>query len=107
MKNPGITFTSGPTPNTVRTAKGKVLTAPEDWVLLPHGDAALTRRVKEAGDHWMVAEKKGRKLFSRGVWAYAATIGRIRADLVAERSTESFAKNKDVDARRREKVQAV
>jgi len=50
MKNPGITFTPGPTPNTVRTTDGTVLTAPEDWVLLPPGDAALTRRVKEAGD---------------------------------------------------------
>ena len=107
MKNTGITFAPGPTPNTVRTADGRVLTAPEDWVLLPPGDAALTRRVKEAGDHWVVAEKKGRKIFSRGVWASAATIDRIRADLDAERSTESFAKRKDADARRREKVQAV
>jgi len=34
------------------------------WVLLPPGDAALTRRVKAAGDHWVVAEKKGRKVFA-------------------------------------------
>jgi hypothetical protein len=53
------TFTPGPTPNTVRAADGRVLTAPEGWALLPPGDAALTRRVKEAGDHWMVQEKKG------------------------------------------------
>ena len=50
-----ITFTPGPTPNTVRAADGKVLTVPEGWVLLPPGDAALTRRVKAAGDHWVVA----------------------------------------------------
>ena len=55
------TFLPGPTPNTVRTADGKVLTAPEGWILLPPGDAALTRRVKAAGDHWVVAEQKGRK----------------------------------------------
>jgi len=107
MKITAITFAPGPTPNTVRTADGKVLTAPVDWVLLPPGDAALTRRVKEAGEHWVVAEKKGRKIFSRGVWASATTIDRIRADLVAERSTESFAKKKNANARRREKVQAV
>ena len=107
MKNASITFAPGPTPNTVRTADGKVLTAPEDWMLLPPGDAALTRRVKAAGDHWVVAEKKGRKIFSRGVWASTASIDRIRTDLDAERSTESFAKRKDADARRREKVQAV
>jgi len=100
------TFTPGPTPNTVRAADDRVLTAPEGWVLLPPGDAALTRRVKAAGDHWIVAEKKGRKVFSRGVWAPAATIERIRAELDAERSTESFAKKKEADARRREKAHA-
>src|SRR4249919_2050519 len=99
-------FSPGPTPNTVRAADGKVLTVPVGWILLPPGDAALTRRVKAAGDHWVVAEKKGRKVFSRGVWAPAATIQRIRAELDAERSTESFAKKKDADARRREKAQA-
>ena len=96
----------GPTPNTVRAADGQVLTAPEGWVLLPPGDAALTRRVKAAGDHWVVPEKKGRKVFSRGVWAPAATIERIRAELEAERSTEGFAKKKEADARRRDKAQA-
>jgi hypothetical protein len=99
-------FTPGPTSNTVRAGDGRVLTAPEGWILLPPGDAALTRRVKEAGDHWIVQEKKGRKIFSRGVWAPAATIERIRAELEAERSTESYAQRKEADARRREKAQA-
>jgi hypothetical protein len=66
-------FTPGPTPNTVRSADGKVHTAPEDWVLHPPGDAALTWRVKAAGPHWIVQEKKGRKVFSRGVWAARIT----------------------------------
>ena len=46
--NTTTTFAPGPTPNTVRAANGTVLTAPEGWVLLPPGDAALTRRVKAA-----------------------------------------------------------
>ena len=100
------TFTPGPTPNSVRSADGKVLTAPEGWMLLPPGDAALTRRVKAAGEHWVVQEKKGRKVFSRGVWAAAATIDKIRAELEAERSTEGYAKRKEADARRRDKAQA-
>jgi hypothetical protein len=100
------TFTPGPTPNTVRAADGRVLPAPEGWTLLLPGDAALTRRVKETGDHWIVQENKGRKIFSRGVWAPAATIERIRADLAAERSTEGYAKKKEADARRRYKAQA-
>ncbi len=99
------TFTPGPAPNTVRAADGKILTPPEDWTLLPPGDAALTRRVKAAGDHWVVQEKKGRKVFSRGVWAPAATIDKFRAKLEAERSSEGYAKRKDADARRRDKAQ--
>jgi hypothetical protein len=54
------TFTRGPTPNTVRAADGGVRTAPEGWFLVPPGDAALTRRVKDAEDHLSVAEKKDR-----------------------------------------------
>src|ERR1022692_1881971 len=100
------TFTPGPTSNTVRSTDGNILTPPEGWILLPPGDAALTRRVKVAGDHWVVAEKKGRKVFSKGVWASAATIERIRSDLEAERSTEGHVKRKEADARRRDKAQA-
>src|SRR5215831_9861953 len=100
------TFAPGPTPNTVRAADGRILAAPEGWVLLPPGDAALTRRVKAAGDHWTVQEKKGRKVFSRGVWAPAATIERIRAELAAERSTAAYARRKQSDAHRRDKAQA-
>ena len=72
----------GPTPNSVRASDGRILTAPDGWALLPPGDAALSRRVKEAGGS---AEKKGRKVFFRGIWAPAATIDRIRADVEAER----------------------
>src|SRR5581483_4378401 len=99
-------FTPRPTSNTVRAADGRVLTTPDGWILLQPGDAALTRRVKEAGEHWVVQEKKGRKVFSRGVWAPAATIERIRADLEAERSTEGYAKKREADARRRAQAQA-
>ncbi|MEI8021344.1 MAG: DUF2293 domain-containing protein, partial [Schlesneria sp.] len=40
------------------------------------------------------------------VWTSAATIESIRADLEAERSTESFVRKKEADGRRREKIQA-
>jgi hypothetical protein len=100
------TFTPGPTPNTVKATDGKVLAVPAGWVLLPPGDAALTRRVKAAGDHWVVQEKKGRKVFSRGVWAPATTVEQIRTELEVERSTESFAKRKEADGKRRERAQA-
>lgn len=98
-------FSPGPRPETVRTPDGTVLSVPDGWRLLPPGDAGLTRRVKAAGDHWVVQEKKGRKMFSRGVWAPAATIDRILAGLQAERSTEAYAKRLAAGAKRREKVQ--
>jgi hypothetical protein len=100
------TVTASPKPNTITAANGQILSVPTGCVLLPPGDAALTRRVKAVGDHWVVQEKKGRKVFSRGVWAPATTIERIRVELKAERSTESFAKRKEADAKRRERAQA-
>jgi hypothetical protein len=99
-------FTPGPVPNTVRAADGTVLTPPEGWIPLPPGDAGLTRRVKAAGDHWVVQEKKGRKVFSGGIWASADTIERIRDELEAERSGEGYARRKESDARRRHQAQA-
>jgi len=106
LENRTLSFLPGPTPNTVRSADGKVFTAPKNWVLLPPGDAALTRRIKAAGDCWVVAEKKGRKVFSKGVWAPACTIDRIRIELEVERSTERFSKRKAAVAKRRDAVQA-
>jgi hypothetical protein len=103
---PTNTFLPGPTPNTVKSADGTILTPPTDWMLLPPGDAALTRRVKAAGDHWVVQEKKGRKIFSRGVWAAASTIARIKTELDTERSTPSFVRKRENDARRRDKAQS-
>ena len=106
MTNSIMTYAPGPSPDTVRAPDGSVLDVPDGWALLPPGDAALTRRVKAAGEAWTVVEKKGRKVFSRGVWAPAPTVERVRAELEAERSTENFAKKKEADARRREKAQA-
>ncbi len=50
-------------------------------------------------------EQRGRKFFSRGVFAPAATMTRIQGELEAERATATFAKRKAADARRRAKVQ--
>jgi hypothetical protein len=100
------TFTPGPRPHTLRAADGKIVDLPEGWILIPPGDAALTRRIKAAGEYFAVAEKKGRKVFSRGVWTAPATVERIRDELEAERSTEAFAKKRQSDTRRREKAQA-
>lgn len=95
----------GPTDRTVRTADGKLLAVPVDWQLLPPGDPGVTRRVKAAGPSWTVQEPRGRKVFSRGVWAPAATIVAVRAELEVERADPAYARKREVDARRREKAQ--
>lgn len=101
------TYSLGPSSNTVLASDGRVLTVPNGWVLLPPGDAALTRRVKLAGEHWVIQEKKGRKIFSRGVWASSATIERIKAELAAKRATAGYQKRRVADVLRREKTQAI
>lgn len=100
-----VTYSPGPSENTIRSPEGRVITIPQGFELLPPGDAGLTRRVKAAGEHYVVAEKRGRKTFSRGVYAPAATIAQIRSDLEAERSTDAYARKQEASARRREKVQ--
>lgn len=98
-------FLPGPDPRSVRTAAGAVLRVPDGWELLPPGDPGWTRRVKGAGDHWVVQEKRGRKVFSRGVWAPAETIARVAQDLQAERATEAYTKKRAADSRRRDQKQ--
>jgi hypothetical protein len=99
-------YSPGPAPRTVRTPAGKVVPVPAGWELLPPGDAALTRRVKAAGEFWLVQEKVGRRMFSRGIWASRDTIEQVRKDLAAERSTPAYANRREADSRRREAQQA-
>ncbi len=84
---------------------GRRLTPPADWECLPPGDAGLTRRVKLAGPSWVVQEKKGRKIFSQGVWAPRQNILAARQALEQERSTDSYVKRRQSDVLRREKAQ--
>jgi hypothetical protein len=102
---PPPTYLPGPALRTVRTHAGQTLPVPAGWILLPPGDAALTRRVKAAGDHWLVQEKVGRKMFSRGVWAPQDTVERIQHELAAERSTETYSRRREADGRRRDAQQ--
>lgn len=105
-RSPAAAHAPGPAPRTVRTADGRVLAVPDGWELLPPGDAALTRRVKEAGEFWAVAEPVGRKLFSRGIWAPAANIAAKRAELAVERADPAHARRQVADRQRRERAQA-
>ena len=96
----------GPNARAVRTPQGQILHAPDDWVLVPPGDAGLTRRIKAAGPTWTVQEFRNRKTFSHGVWACGAVVERIRAELAAERATPQYAKKREADTRRRGREQS-
>jgi len=91
----------GPVPGTVRAEDGAVLRPPADWALLPPGDPAMTRRVKAGGPHWAVEERRGRKNFSRGVWAPADRIERARQSVARDRATPEYERRLEAGRRRR------
>jgi hypothetical protein len=103
-----LSLTLAPTadPRVFLAPDGKRLSPPEGWICLPPGDAALTRRVKLAGPSWAVLEKRGRKTFSRGLWAPRENVESVQAALGAERATESYTKKRSADVARRERAQA-
>ena len=93
-------------PHRFRAPDGRVLSPPEGWARLPPGDAGLTRRVKAAGPTWTVIEHKGRKKFSRGVWAPAANIARARRELEEERADPRYARRLAVAQAARERAES-
>lgn len=79
---------------------------PAGWEVLPPGDAGLTRRVKAAGPSWAVIEMRGRKRFSRGLWAPAENIASARAALELERADPRHAQKLATARARREREQS-
>lgn len=105
--NEALTLAPTPNPTVFRAADGRLLSPPADWQCLPPGDAGLTRRVKAAGPSWVVVEKRGRKTFSRGLWAPAVNIEAARSALAAERETPAYAKKREASVQRRTRAQEV
>ena len=95
----------GSLPRRVIGLDTRVLTVPDGWDLLPPGDAALSRRIKEDGPSWTVIEQKGRKRFSRGIWAPASRIAALRAELALERQDPAYQRKLDAGRRRRAEEQ--
>jgi len=93
-------------PRHVLTTDARVLRVPEDWGLLPPGDAALSRRIKQDGPTWTVIEPVGNKRFSRGIWAPAARIEALRAELAAERADPAYTRRLEAGRRRRAAAEA-
>ena len=77
-------------PGHVLSADHRVLAIPAGWALLPPGDAALSRRLKQGGPTWTVIEMKGNKRFSRGIWAPAERIAALQAERTSERLDPAY-----------------
>ena len=106
MAHEKLEVSPGPTDRSVKTLDGEIKQVPSTWDLLPPGDAGLTRRLKSLGPSWTVKEKKGRRSFSKGVWAPADLIATARSSVESDREKPAYAKRKAADADRREKKQA-
>jgi hypothetical protein len=90
----------------VRDESGALLPIPAGWVLLPPGDPALTRRVKAAGPVWTMQERRGRKVFSLGMYAPAERIAQLRAALALEREDPAYTRKLEQGRQRRAKAEA-
>lgn len=106
LANGTLILAPTPDPRVFVAPDGKRVSPPSDWACLPPGDAAVTRRVKQAGPSWAVIEKRGRKAFSKGLWAPRAHIESARLAIAAMRSTDSYAKKRVTDVARRQRAQA-
>lgn len=89
----------------VLSLDGDLLKIPDGWTLLPPGDAALSRRIKKDGPTWTEKEPKGRKMFSKGIYAPTDRIEFLRNELITERQDPSYQKKLDAGRARREKEQ--
>lgn len=94
-----------PLPRHVLNERCALERVPDDWSLLPPGDAALSRRIKLDGPTLTVVELKGRKRFSRGIWAPADRIEALRAELALERQDPAYQRQLDAGRRRRAAAQ--
>ncbi|MEM6689424.1 MAG: DUF2293 domain-containing protein [Planctomycetota bacterium] len=82
----------GTRPRTVIDGEGRAREIPKGWTLLPPGDAGLTRKLKSLGPTWTVKEKKGRRSFSKGVWACGKQIAEAKRLVAAHRADPIYEK---------------
>lgn len=107
MPEESLIVRPSPKPRHVFTLQGDLLAVPEGWALLPPGDAAVSRRIKQAGATWTVKEKKGRKEFSRGIWAPADRIDELTAARAIEKADPAYTRQLEAGRARRAKAEVV
>ncbi|MDF7809130.1 DUF2293 domain-containing protein [Pontiellaceae bacterium B12219] len=107
-ENETLLVTSSPSPfhRFVWDKQGKRLDIPEGWDCLKPGDAAVTKALKGLGPTWTATRKKGRKVFSDGVWAPAENIEEARRIVAEKRAAPDYTRKREADLKRRERKQA-
>ena len=101
MRETDRVVSPGPTERTVRTAEGTVIPVPEDWVLVPPGDAMLTRRVKERTVTWKVEVPWKRKKISKGLWAPMGVVERVLREVQRQREDPAYQRSLERGRQRR------
>jgi hypothetical protein len=81
---------------------GEFVTVPDNWSFVPSGDPGLTRRLKAAGECWIVVYKRKNRIESKGLWTDSARIEKIKAELEEERSSPEYLKK--LEAARRARI---
>jgi hypothetical protein len=106
VQNEALVLAPTSEPSVFVSPDGKKWRAPLGWSCLPPGDAGITRRVKALGPSWAIIEKRGRKAFSKGLWAPRENIEAAKLAVEAERSTPAYAKQRAAASARRGHEQA-
>lgn len=89
----------------VSSLEGKPMKVPEGWEVLPPGDAALSRRLKQEGPSWTVIEIKRRKRFSHGILAPVGRIAQLKAEREVEKNDPAYQKKLASGRARRAKAE--
>jgi hypothetical protein len=107
-ENETLLVTASPSPSHrfVWDRQSNILKIPKDWDCLRPGDAAVTKTLKSLGPTWTATHKKGRKVFSDGVWASADNIEEARRIVAEKRVAPGYANKREAALKRRENKQA-
>ena len=71
---------------------GQTLTTPAGWIFVESGDAGLTRRLKAAGDYWLMVHRRRNRIEATGLWVAADLVKDVKAKLEAERADPAHLK---------------
>lgn len=105
MKIESLVVAPGRRSGTVLSAEGKDLEIPKGWRFLAAGDSGLTRKVKTMGPHWVEQIKRGRRIYTQGIWVDAEFVAVATAEIEEKRNSTEYKKKREGDLKRREKKQ--